>query len=192
MLETFFTSRVRVKILKLFFLSNVERYHVRDITRQIDEEINAVRRELSRLFKIKLLGREKRGNRVYYFMRRNFIFYPEMFRMLIKEFGIGEEFNKKSVDLSKIKFIGVASEWYSDRERSHSEVDLLIIGNLSLKLLSEIVSKYETKTKKEINYTLLSEDEYNSMKQNKTPFLSKFFKQDIIVLLGDREKFFVR
>jgi len=173
-------------------LSNVERYHVRDITRQISEEINAVRRELSRLYKVKLLGREKRGNRVYYFLKKNFIFYPEMFRMLIKEFGIGEEFSKKSVDLSKVKYIGVASEWYSNRERAHSEVDLLIIGSLPLKLLSEIISKYETKVKKEINYTLLSEEEFNSMKQTKAPFLTKFLKQDIIVLFGDREKFSLR
>ena len=78
MLETFFTSKVRVKILKLFFLSSTERFHVRDITRQVEEEINAVRRELSRLYKIKLLGREKRGNRVYYFLKPSFVFYPEI------------------------------------------------------------------------------------------------------------------
>lgn len=189
MLEIFFTSKVRVKILRLFLLSPIEKFHVREITRQIDEEINAVRRELSRLYKIRLFGREKRGNRVYYFLKPNFIFYPEFFKMIIKEFGLALELKKKAEETARLKYVGVAYEWYANRERPHTEVDLLLIGEMSLKVLSEMIAKHEARMQKEINYTLLSEAEFEEMKRLNSPFLSKFFKQEIIVLWGDREKF---
>ena len=38
------TSKVRVKVLELFFSNLTEMYHVRGIVREIKEEINAVRR----------------------------------------------------------------------------------------------------------------------------------------------------
>jgi hypothetical protein len=45
------TSKVRIKILELFFSNIREIYHVRGIVREITEEINAVRRELAKLEK---------------------------------------------------------------------------------------------------------------------------------------------
>ena len=51
MLSDLIISRVRVKILQLFFSSPVKIIHVREIVRRTDEEINAVRRELAHLEK---------------------------------------------------------------------------------------------------------------------------------------------
>jgi len=48
-LNDIITSKVRIKILELFFSNLKELYHVRGIVREISEEINAVRRELTKL-----------------------------------------------------------------------------------------------------------------------------------------------
>ena len=45
-LEDLIISRVRVKMLSLFLSHPGTIFHVRDIVRKVDEEINAVRREL--------------------------------------------------------------------------------------------------------------------------------------------------
>ena len=66
------TSKVRVKILDLYFSDVKEMYHVRGIVREIKEEINAVRRELERLENAGLFKKEKRGNRVYYFLNTEY------------------------------------------------------------------------------------------------------------------------
>ena len=55
MLKTLFTSNARVKILKQFFLHPNEQFFVRELTRILDEQVNAVRRELDSLKKIGLL-----------------------------------------------------------------------------------------------------------------------------------------
>jgi len=50
-MEELFISRVRVKLLTLFLTSQEPLLHVREIVRRVDEEINAVRRELLRMEK---------------------------------------------------------------------------------------------------------------------------------------------
>ena len=52
MLKALFTSNVRVKILKRFFLHPEEQYYVRQMTRDLDEQVNAIRRELDSLKKV--------------------------------------------------------------------------------------------------------------------------------------------
>jgi len=190
MLEIFFTSKVRIKILKLFLLSTEERFHVREITRQTEEEINAVRRELQRLYKAKLLGKEKRGNRLYYFLKPNFLFYPELHKMLIKDFGLVDEIRKKSKDLGKIKYVALTYELFNKKDTNHKDVDILLVGDVSLELLEKVVVKYEKQMKREINYSILSVEEFLSMSKNRSPFLINFLKQEVIVILGDRNKFF--
>lgn len=57
-LQDLMISRVRVEMLELFFLNPEEMYYVRQITRLINEEINAVRRELDRMLGAGLLKSE--------------------------------------------------------------------------------------------------------------------------------------
>ena len=76
-LSDIITSKVRIKILKLFLSDVSEMYHVRGIVRQIKEEINAVRRELARLENAGILKNEKRGNRLYYWVRNDYPYYGD-------------------------------------------------------------------------------------------------------------------
>ncbi len=192
MLDTFFTSKVRVKLLKLFFLAPDKRFHVREITRQIGEEINAVRRELSRLYKIKLLGKETRGNRLYYFLKPNFIFYDELSRMILKEFGLGGDLIKKEKELGHVRYAALSLSIFRREAKEHDGVDLILVGDVSLKVLGQLVSEYEQLMEREINYAVLKNDEYESMKQFNNSFLQKFLDHEVIVLMGDPHKFLGR
>ena len=64
MFDDLITSKTRIKILHLFLGNISEMFHVREIVRRVDEEINAVRRELMLLDKKGILIREARANRV--------------------------------------------------------------------------------------------------------------------------------
>jgi DNA-binding transcriptional ArsR family regulator len=83
-LQDFMISRVRVQIMELFFNQPSEMYFVREITRQTHEEINAVRRELDRMLEAGILKSEERGNRLYYYVNKNYTFFPELLRMVKK------------------------------------------------------------------------------------------------------------
>src|SRR4030043_1227887 len=103
MLIDILISKVRVKIIELFLGSPNSAYHVREIVRRVDEEINAVRRELSRLEKTGLLQSEWRANRRFYFLKRDYIFYSELLSIVNKNVGLGGAVIKNKEKLGKIK-----------------------------------------------------------------------------------------
>jgi predicted transcriptional regulator len=94
MLKTLFTSKVRVKILKKFFLQKEERFYVRELTRDLDEQVNAVRRELEALKKIGLLKSLDENRKKYYFLNQHFLIYPELSSIIIKNFVLDIDIQK--------------------------------------------------------------------------------------------------
>ncbi|PJA89771.1 MAG: hypothetical protein CO137_02505, partial [Candidatus Magasanikbacteria bacterium CG_4_9_14_3_um_filter_32_9] len=55
MLEHLFGSKTRLKLLKTFFREPDNPFFIRELTREIDSHINAVRREISLLVKVGLV-----------------------------------------------------------------------------------------------------------------------------------------
>ncbi len=78
LLKDLIISRVRVKMLVLFLNNPTMIYHVREVVRQLDEEINAVRRELAHLEKAGMLAKEQRANRLFYRFRKEYPLYFEL------------------------------------------------------------------------------------------------------------------
>jgi predicted transcriptional regulator len=72
MLEHLIPSKVRRKILELYFHNTEQTYYLREIVRLTDEEVNAVKRELDILHDAKVLTRERRTNKVFYALNKNF------------------------------------------------------------------------------------------------------------------------
>src|SRR5215467_16057961 len=103
MLNELFLSKVRVKLLELFFAGPDNIYYVREIVRSVDEQINAVRAELTRMEKIGLLTSEWRANRKYYAVRKDYVYFDELLRLVNKTIGLGGAIVKDKVKLGKIK-----------------------------------------------------------------------------------------
>ena len=88
-MEEIIVSKVRVKILQLFLSSSEPLFHVREIVRRVDEEINAVRRELARMEKYDMVQSEWRANRRLYSFRRDYPYYSELLALVAKSSGMG-------------------------------------------------------------------------------------------------------
>lgn len=187
MLADLIVSRVRVKILQLFFLNPGKIYHVRDIVRRTDEEINAVRRELLHMEKAGLLAKERRANRLFYNLRRDYVLYFDLVNLIGKTAGLGGEILKNRVKLGKIKFAMISGKFLRNLPRENNHVDLLIVGKVVLPELGQIVRQEEVKREKEINYTVMSEEEFDFRKKRRDPFVLDILRGSRIMLLGDEE-----
>ena len=104
MFEDLITSKTRIKILHLFLGNLGEMFHVREIVRRVEEEINAVRRELLLLEKKGILNREARANRVYYSLDTSYPFFYDLIKVYAKESGLGRDIIKNRAKLGRIKF----------------------------------------------------------------------------------------
>ncbi len=188
MLDDLIISRVRVKILQLFFLSPGKIFHVREIVRRIDEEINAVRRELAHLEKAGAMSKERRANRLFYALRRDYTLYFDIMDLIVKTSGLGGNILKNKVKMGKIKFAVISGRFARGLQRSSNDVDLLIVGKVVLPELSQIVRLEEIRRESELNYTVMSEEEFSFRKKRRDPFVLEILRGSRVMIIGDEEE----
>ncbi|MEI6691002.1 MAG: helix-turn-helix transcriptional regulator [bacterium] len=180
-------SKVRVELLEVFFQNPEEMYYIRQLTRIVDEEINAVRRELIHLAQAGLIKEEKRGNRTYYSVNRNYLFYKDLMGMVGKTTGLGKLLLKEHTRLGHVKFIMISGRYVRHMPRRQDTVDLLIIGDVILPTLAEFIKTAEGKLSREINYTVMTETELIYRKTHNDPFIERILCGSRVMVLGDEE-----
>ncbi len=190
MFSDLITSKTRVKILSLFLENPTEMFHVREVVRRVSEEINAVRRELIYLEKKGILVREPRVNRVYYYLDKNYPYYFDLIHINSKTQGLGSEIIKNRIKLGKIKYAMLSGKFARGiRSESAEEVDLLVVGTVVVPELSALIRAEEAKRQHEINYTVMTEEEFSFRKKRRDPFIFSIIYSSRVMLLGDEESF---
>lgn len=183
------TSKVRIKILELFYSNLGEMYHVRGIVREIKEEINAVRRELERLEIAGLLKKEPRGNRIYYWVREDYPFFGDLVSMVSKTTGLGRSIIENKAKIGKLNFVMFSGRLARGKERKkEDEVDILVVGDVVLPELAALIRAEESKRNKEINYTVMSKEEFEFRKKRRDPFLLGILSGSRVMIIGDEEE----
>ena len=188
-LQNLMISRVRVEMLELFFLNAEEMYYVRQITREIKEEINAVRRELARLLSCGLLKSEERGNRLYYFLNKKYLYYQEIQQMIVKGTGLGKKIRKKRRKLGKLNFVMFSGRYIRGLNPTRDEVDLLVIGDIVLPELQALVKEAEKHLGRELNYAVFSLEEFVFRKTRRDPFVMDILFGSRVMVIGDEVEF---
>jgi len=182
------TSKVRIEILELFFSNPKELYHVRGVVREVKEEINAVRRELTKMEADGILKKEPRGNRVYYFLRPEHPFFGDLVSMVAKTKGLGASLIENKGKIGKVSFIMFSGKFARLMLRKGDDtVDILIVGEVVLPELAALIRTEESKRNKEINYTVMSREEFDFRKKRRDPFLLGILAGSRVMIIGDEE-----
>ncbi|MFC1647173.1 hypothetical protein ACFL1A_02705 [Patescibacteria group bacterium] len=189
MLEDIIISRVRVKMLQLFLSNPGAMFHVRDTVRRIGEEINAVRRELAHMEKAGMMTKERRANRLFYTFRKDYPLYYELMELVSKNSGLGYNIIKNKAKLGKIKFAMMSGRFARGiPKRSSTDVDLLIVGTVVLPELAQLIKNEESKRQHELNYTVMTDEEFLFRKKRRDPFVLSILEGSRIMLIGDEEE----
>jgi len=186
-MEELFVSRVRVKLLKLFLASHEPLLHVREIVRTCSEEINAVRRELSRMEKFGIVASEWRANKRLYHFRKDYLFYDQLLGFVAKTEGLGGAVIKNKARLGRIKHAMIALRFLKGEKGTSEDVDLLIVGQIVLPELQVIIADEQAKREIEINYSFMDEAEFNFRVRRRDPFILRVLVQPKIMLIGSEE-----
>ncbi len=187
-LGDFITSKVRIKILELFFSNIGEMYHVRGIVREIKEEINAVRRELSRLEGAGMIKKEARGNRVYYWPRTDYLLYGDLLGIVAKTTGLGLQIISNKKKIGKVNYAMFSGQFVRHKDpQKEDEVDILVVGDIVLPELATLIRVEESKRGREINYTVMSREELEFRKKRRDPFLLGILAESRVMIIGDEE-----
>lgn len=187
MLKDLIISKVRVKLLEIFFIHPDEIYHVRDLVRKTGEEINAVRRELAHMEAAGMVKKEPRGNRLYYWFNKNYLFYPELSRIIAKTTGLGAEIIKNRNKIGRLNFVMFSGKSVQKAQRKPNEVDILIVGEVVMPEVAALIKAEEGKIQKELNYTVMAPEEFQFRKRRRDPFLIEVLSGSRVMIIGDEQ-----
>jgi predicted transcriptional regulator len=172
MLEHLFGSKTRIKLLQLLINHPERSFYVRELSRSIGVQLNAVRREIQNLGKIGLISQVEpnadnyeSGERCkYYKLQTDSLLYPEFKELMtkvsvIEEREFVEQLKKRS---GKIKFM-LLTGFFTGEKKADS--DLLIVGEIKPAVVSKIIRDFEKNINRELRYTIMSEKEYTDRRE---------------------------
>jgi DNA-binding transcriptional ArsR family regulator len=187
MLADLITSKSRIKLLSVLLTDPTEMFHVRELVRRTGDEINAVRRELLFLEKKGVLDREPRANRVYYSLSKSYPFYFDLLKIGAKITGLGGEILKNKVKIGRIKYAMFSGKFVRRMEKDVTDVDFIIVGTIVLPELAVLIRDEEKRLGREINYTVMTEEEFSFRKKKRDPFILSVLSGSRVMLCGDEE-----
>jgi DNA-binding transcriptional ArsR family regulator len=176
-------------MLALFFEKPNEMFYVREITRLIKEEINAVRRELDRMLEAGLLKSEQRSNRLYYTLNQKYLFFQELQRIVIKTSGIGKKIRKLRRKLGNIDYVVFTGAFINQEKLDRDELDILIVGEVVLPEIEALIKAEEKDFGREINYAVLETEEFEFRKARRDPFIMEVMYGVRVMVIGDEIEF---
>lgn len=187
MIDQLFGSKTRVKLLYLFYGNPNRSFYVREITRKIDEQINSVRRELSNLLTIGIITSDSNNNKLYYEVNQDHKYYKALHQIFSDQESIsGADINtpqeKQFKALGRIKLVYLLGKFVRDQSMS---VDLLIVGDVNRTKLDTLVSKLEKEEGFEINYSIISEEDYSYRSTVNDRFISDVHEAKKTVIVDE-------
>ncbi len=188
MLEHLFGSKTRVKILKLLYRRPDRPFFVRELSREIGVQINAVRRELELLLELGIIVEkidakphdlEKAGVtlRKYYQLNPESLLYSELQALLIKETVIEQKqlITDLSTKIGDVKLLILTGAFTHDTK---VETDILIVGSIKLRALTKLLEHYQHELGFDIRYTIMNEDEFADRRYVMDKFLFSIFEAE--------------
>lgn len=199
MLEHLFGSRTRVKLLHLFLQHPDDQFFVRELTRRIDTQINAVRREIQNLVDVGLIiegiapeegTEEKRPGlkRKYFIANTQFPLFQEVRAVLLKAHVFLErKLDKEIVKLGDVRYLAFLGAFMGMRNQP---VDVFIIGTVDDFRLRKLMEEIGQDLDIEINYTCLTPQEFKYRKEIADRFVNNVLiaqKQVVVNRLDEKE-----
>ncbi len=184
MLEGLFSSRVRSKLLTILFLSSENGLNAHELSLRIGESYSAVWRELNRLEKIGILQSDKFGISKVFTADPRCPIASELRGLVLKTEGFGGKIRASLSNFANIQAAFIYGSFASGEVDAHSDIDLMIIGELDLAAFSMTVSQLEKDLNRPINYTLFTPVEWSKKISTQDPFAINVMQSPKVMLIG--------
>lgn len=185
MYDKLFGSKTRAKLLSLFLNNSDKSYYVREITRTINEQINSVRRELANLKSLDIVVSQGKKGKLYYKANKKSDLYPELKKIFAKsEKEVAKKTEKDMIqtvkNLGDVSYAALMGHFVKDNS---SPIDFFIVGKVNRRRLKTFIAQLEKEAKKELNYSLMSLDEFENRKMMFDRFMTEIMAspKDVIV-----------
>lgn len=186
-LTNLFSSKVRAEVLRLLFGPAGDELHIREIARRAGLNDATVRQELKQLTSLGIIGSRRDGNRVYYSADVRHPLYTDLRNLVLKTSGLADVL-RDSLQHSEIQIVFVFGSIAAGTSNALSDIDLMVIGEISLRQLSKLLSSAVKELGREINPHILTVNEYSKRVERQDHFLTTVLKGPKLFVIGDEHE----
>jgi len=188
MLQKLFSSRVRVEILSAFLMNPERELYVREVERLTGEDYKNVSMELRNLEEIGLLSSRNEGNLKYFSLNKEFMIYEELKSIFMKTKGAVGILREAVSTKGDIDYAFIYGSFATGEERAESDIDVVVIGGISLEEVLALIRGPEEKLSREINVSLYDLQEIRKRVKGRDPFIMEVLEGSKRMLVGDEDE----
>jgi predicted nucleotidyltransferase len=181
---------VRQGILAATLMHRDRWWYLSELAAHLGRRPSSLQRELASLAEAGVLESREEGNRVYYRANSECPFFPELKGLLTKTLGIVEVLREALAPLSdKIDWAFVYGSVARQEEQSESDIDLMVIGTLSLVKAVSQLKEAERQLGRPINPSLYPKAEFTKKLNSGHHFAEMVARGAKLFILGDAREF---
>jgi predicted nucleotidyltransferase len=179
-------GKTRRSILALLYSHPNESFYLRQILRTAGIAPGAGQRELKWLTESGIIQRTASGHQVYYQANSECPIFWELKNIITKTVGVTDIIRAQLAPLEeRIDIALLFGSIVKGKESKDSDVDILIVGDLTFAETAERLAPVQKTLGREINPVVFNSDEFQEKLKKGHHFLNSVLKSDIIYLIGD-------
>ncbi len=179
-------GKTRRAVLALLYSHVEEPLYLRQIARTAEAGLGAVQRELKKLSEAGIIRRTIRGRQVYYQANPKCPVYSELKSLVVKTVGVGDVLRTALVPLAdRINVAFLFGSLVRGDERSSSDVDVMIVGNVTFAEVVSVLGRVQETVRREINPLVYPPEEFRFKLAADHHFLKKTLEGSKFFLIGD-------
>jgi len=189
LLERLLGSRLRSRALGWLLSHPEERYFVRQLAGILAEDPTNLSRELARLASMGILTAAVEGQQKYYRANPSSPIYPELRSLVAKTAGFGAILRGALEPLSnRIQSTFIFGSVAAGREARSSDVDVMVIGEVSLEELVGVLSPLQNQLGREVNPSVYTAAEFRERLARGNHFLASVLNGPKLFLIGSADE----
>ena len=182
-------GKTRRAVLSLLYSHADESFYLRQIARSAGGGLGAIQRELKQLSDVGIIQRTVHGKQVYYQANRKCPIFKELKGLVVKTMGVGDVLRAKLAPLvERIKIALVYGSIARNDEHRRSDVDLLVVGDVSFSEIVSTLAEAQKTMGREINPTVYPSEEFRSKVAAGHHFLRTVLQGPVLFIVGDRDE----
>jgi DNA-binding transcriptional ArsR family regulator len=181
--------KTRQGILAATFVQPAKSWYVSELARRLGVPSSSLQRELQDLTGAGILKSHRQGRMVYYQANADSPLFPDLRGLLLKTAGLVDILADAMKPLrTKIPLAFVYGSIASGQERSDSDIDLMVVGDISPVDLAVPLRSAREMLGREINPTVYSSAEFAKKRMAKDHFLTEVLTKPRLLVLGNEHE----
>jgi len=176
-------SKITKELLNYFFLNPEQELYVNEIERKLGLDKRNLIKKLRELEQDGILKSKEQGNLKYYSINCSYHLYDEYKKIIFKTLGLQKRLKDCLSRVGGVKQVYLFGSYANDQMGSHSDIDLLVVGEHKVLKLQSEINRLQQEIDREINIVNMSEQEFLERRKNKDDFLENIFNEKYIEVM---------